>query len=267
MRPRPICVAHISDLHITAAPDAPGLTRPPSLTRPDAVSRARALMADLQHFPGLGLVVITGDNVNDARADEYAVLADVLSGLTVPYLIVPGNHDDRAHLRALCPDRPYADAQLLHHVWQKDDLRVIALDTLVPGTSAGALLAPQLDWLELQLARPFEGHTLIALHHPPCAAAMGRLDGAILNTGTDRLRNLLDALPRPATILCGHLHRPFAARFGHSLVTAATSTAFQFALALDAPDEPPTAAEPFHYNIHRLGSDGSHVIHRHFPDL
>lgn len=261
MRPNPICVAHISDLHITAAPEAPGLTRP------DAVARARALMADLSGFPGLDLVVITGDNVNDARPDEYAVLADLLAGLSVPYLIIPGNHDDRSHLRALCPDRPSADADRLHHVWQQGHVRVIALDSLSPGESAGRLLPAQLDWLEAQLNRPFDGHTLIALHHPPCAAAMGRLDGAILIQGADRLRDLLDAQARPATVLCGHLHRPFTARFGQSLVTAATSTAFQFALALEAPDEPPTAPEPYHYSIHILGTDGSHVIHRRFPDL
>ncbi|MFN3526210.1 MAG: metallophosphoesterase [Paracoccus sp. (in: a-proteobacteria)] len=254
-------LAHISDLHITATAGAPGLTRS------DTVSRAHALMADLSGFPGLDLVVITGDNVNDARADEYAVLTEVLAGLTIPYLIIPGNHDDRARLRALCPDRPYADAELLHHLWQQGNVRVIALDTLAPGKVGGALLPPQLDWLDIQLSRPFEGHTLIALHHPPCAPAMGRLDGAILTTGADRLRALVDAQPRPVTLLCGHMHRPFAALFGRALVSAATSTAFQFALALEAPDEPPTTPEPFHYNIHHLGPDGSHVIHRRFPDL
>ncbi|MFN3275568.1 MAG: metallophosphoesterase [Paracoccus sp. (in: a-proteobacteria)] len=254
-------IAHISDLHITAAPDAPGLTRP------DAVSRARALMADLSAFPGLDLVVITGDTVNDARADEYAVLADVLAALTVPFLIVPGNHDDRDLLRACVPDRRYADPDLLHHVWQQDHVRVIALDSLSPGEVGGRILPPQLDWLETQLARPFDGHTLVALHHPPCAAGMGRLDGPILIEGAGDLSDLLDAEPRPATILCGHLHRPFTARFGHSMVCAATSTAFQFALDLGAPDEPPTVPEPYHYAVHLLNADGAHVIHHRFPDL
>ncbi len=76
-------------------------------------------MADLSGFPELDLVVITGDNVNDARPEEYAVLAGVLAELTVPYVILPGNHDDRGHLRALVHDRPYADPDLLYHVWQK----------------------------------------------------------------------------------------------------------------------------------------------------
>jgi len=254
-------IAHISDLHIIATPDAPGVLRP------DTVPRARALMADLSGFPELDLVVITGDNVNDARPEEYAVLAGVLAELTVPYVILPGNHDDRGHLRALVHDRPYADPDLLYHVWQEGPARVIVLDTLWPGEIAGRLLPPQLDWLGGQLARPFDGQTLVALHHPPCAPAMGRLDGNILVEGAEALGSLLDGQPRPVMVLCGHMHRPFVAQFGRSLVSAAASTAFQFELALDAPFEPPTVTEPFHYNVHVLDADHSHVIHRRFVAL
>lgn len=254
-------IAHISDLHIIATAEAPGVVRP------DAVSRARALIADLSGFPDLDLVVITGDNVNDARPEEYAVLAGVLAELTVPYVILPGNHDDRTHLRALAHDRPYSDPDLLYHVWQQGHARVIVLDTLWPGEIGGRLLPAQLDWLSTQLAQPFDGQTLIALHHPPCAPAMGRLDGNTLVEGATALRALLDGQPHPVTLLCGHMHRPFAALFGRSFVSAVTSTAFQFALALDAPDEPPAVAEPYHYNIHVLGADRSHVIHRCFVAL
>ncbi|ODT58566.1 MULTISPECIES: metallophosphoesterase [Paracoccus] len=253
-------LAHISDLHLTAG-DAPGLVRA------DATARARALIRDLSALPGLDLVVITGDTVNDALPQEYAVLSDLLAGLSVPFVIVPGNHDDRALLRAVVPDRPYADPHLLHHVWQRGDVRVIALDSLAPAEVAGRLLDPQLDWLGEELARPFAGHTLVALHHPPCASGMGRLDGALLIQGAERLREILDAQDRPVTILCGHLHRPFTARFGRATVHAATSTAFQFVLALDAPDEPPTVTQPFHHALHLLQADGGHIVHQRFPDL
>lgn len=254
-------IAHISDLHVIATAD------PPGILRADTVTRARALMADLSAFPGLDLVVITGDNVNDERAEEYAVLADVLKGLSVPFLILPGNHDDRAHLRAMVPDRPYPDGERVYHLWQNGDVRVIVLDTLAKGEIGGRLLAPQLDWLEQTLAAPFDGHTLIALHHPPSPPAMGKLDGNVLIEGNDRLQGLLDALPRPATLLCGHMHRPFATHFGRSFVSAATSTAFQFALDIGAPEEPPTVVEPYHYSVHVLGGDGQHAIHRRFPTL
>lgn len=254
-------LAHISDLHVFAGDDAPGILCA------DAMARVRALMADLSAFPGLDLVVITGDTVNDARPEEYVVLRQVLAGLRVPFVMVPGNHDDRRQMRALVPDRDYADAERLYHVWQQGNVRVIALDTLSEGEVGGRLLPAQLGWLADVLAQPFAGHTLIALHHPPCAPRMGRLDGAILVEGQAELQALLDRQPRPVTLLCGHMHRPFEALFGRSVVCAATSTAFQFALALEAADEPPTVHAPYHCAVHLLGADGSHVIHRHFPDL
>lgn len=254
-------IAHISDLHIIATPDAPGILRN------DTVARAHALMADLSAFPELDLVVITGDNVNDARPEEYAVLAHVLKGLAVPYLLLPGNHDDRAQLRSLVSDRPYAHSSLLYHVWQHSNTRVVVLDTLAEGEIGGRLSSEQLGWLADVLGQPFDGHTLIALHHPPCKPSMGLLDHNILVEGNDDLRDLLDRQPAPITLLCGHMHRTFVAAFGQSIVSAATSTAFQFDLVLDDPEEPPTVAEPYHYAIHVLGNDGSHVVHRRFPSL
>jgi 3',5'-cyclic-AMP phosphodiesterase len=254
-------IAHISDLHIIATTD------PPGILRADTVARARALMADLSAFPGLDLVVITGDNVNDERPEEYAMLADVLAGLSVPFLILPGNHDDRAHLRATVPDRPYPDPKRLFHLWQGGDARVIVLDTLAQGEIGGRLLTPQLDWLETILAAPFDGHTLIALHHPPSPPAMGKLDRNVLIEGNGRLQALLDGLPRPATLLCGHMHRPFTTHFGRSFVSAATSTAFQFTLDIGAPGEPRTVVEPYHYSVHVLGGHGQHAIHRRFTTL
>jgi 3',5'-cyclic-AMP phosphodiesterase len=255
-------IAHISDLHIIDG------SHPQGLVRGDAVARAHALVADLSALdPAPDFVVITGDTVNDARAEEYEVLAEVLSGLGVPFMALPGNHDDRALLRAVVSGSDYPDPVLLNQHWQQGHVRIFGLDTLSPGEVGGRLNAPQLDWLEERLSAAFDGQTLIALHHPPCAPRMGRLDRAILIEGAQRLHALAERQPIPVTFLCGHMHRPFSALWGRSLVSAATSTAFQFTLAIDAPEEPPVCADPFQYAIHCLGSDGSHVIHRRFPGL
>lgn len=256
-------IAHISDLHIIAAPAG-------GLIRPDAVFRAVALMADLMACqPAIDLVVITGDNVNDGRPEEYSLLTDVLSGLTIPYVIVPGNHDTRRGFRASFPDLPYASADGLYHLWQNDDLRVFALDTLIEGETAGALDDAQLDWLEHNLAQSFAGRTLIALHHPPAPTGMGLLDRNILNGGRDRLMAVLGRCDDRVVMLCGHMHRPFTMLAANATVFAAASTAFQFALSLDDPAEPPSADEPFDYAIHIIGPAGEsgHIIHRRFPGL
>lgn len=255
-------IAHVSDLHIIAAPTGPGLVRP------DTVARARALIADLMQ-PDLRIehVVITGDNVNDARPEEYAVLRDVLSALTIPFTIIPGNHDDRAGLRASFPAQPYADPDFLWHERRIGALRLLALDSLSEGRIGGTLDTAQLDWLAARLAEPFSGQTMIALHHPPAVTGMGVLDGNILNEGADRFLALVEQSGLPLVVLCGHMHRPFTLHRDRLLVSAATSTAFQFALSLDDPAEPPASDEPFHYAIHQIAAGGHHAIHRRFPDL
>lgn len=253
-------IAHISDLHLVA--DA----GPVGLLRKDAVLRAYALIRDLNEFtPALDLVVITGDTVNDAREDEYRVLSGLLEELRIPYLLVPGNHDDRHLLRSVAPHQPYAEPDFMYHRRDLGTLRILALDTLSPGEIGGRLLSGQLDWLAHELAQPFEGQTFIAMHHPPCKPRLGRLDGPTLMEGTAQLQTLLDAQPGPVTILCGHMHRPFTAFLGRSLISAATSTAFEFALRLDANEEPPTHDAPYHYVIHALDPQGGHAMHRRTP--
>jgi 3',5'-cyclic AMP phosphodiesterase CpdA len=255
-------IAHISDLHVV------GEAGPVGLLRKDSVERARALIRDLNDFaPSLDLVVITGDNVNDARADEYEALAGLLGLLDVPFVVIPGNHDDRRLLRRVAPHQPYAHSTLLYHRRELGKVRIFALDTLSEGEIGGRLLSDQLDWLATELAQPFAGQTLVAMHHPPCKPRLGRLDGATLLEGTERLQALLDGQERPVTILCGHMHRPFTAFLGRSVISAASSIAFEFALRLDAPDEPPTQDAPFHYVIHALSEHGGHTMHRWTPTL
>lgn len=255
-------IAHISDLHITVG------ETPQGLARTDCVARARRLIADLNRKDlALDFVVITGDNVNDARPAEYAVLRDVLGALHIPFSIIPGNHDDRAALRASFPDQPWADPRFLYHEHRRDRLRLLALDSLSEGRIGGTLDAQQLSWLRDRLDEPCPGQTMVALHHPPAPTGMGVLDRNILTEGATELEGLLGGLRAPVVVLCGHMHRPFTLPRPYGLVSAAASTAFQFALDPDAPAEPGAVAEPFQYAIHHSGPDGLHVIHQHFPAL
>lgn len=254
-------IAHISDLHLVATP-------PGGLIRADAVARAQALLADIMAFrPAVDLVVITGDNVNDGRAEEYRLLADLLADLTIPFVILPGNHDERPLFRTTFPGLPYAAEDRLYYEHRQGHVRVLALDSHVPGAIHGALDAPQLDWLDQRLAEGFAGTTLVAIHHPPCTSHMGKIDGNILNIGADRLGAILGTQPRPVAVLCGHHHRPITALWQGSIIFAAPSTAFQFALSLEAPSEPDGIDEPFSYAIHLIDVDGAHVVHRRSPGL
>ncbi|TPW28807.1 serine/threonine protein phosphatase [Martelella alba] len=255
-------IAHISDLHISATYD------PNGLVRPDAVERARRLVADLAAFrPKIDLVVLTGDNSNDGLAADYDLLKQVLAPLEMPVLPIPGNHDARGPMRSAFPDLPYADETFLHYEWREGPVRIIALDSHVPGEVGGRLCAQRLAWLESRLSLPFEGETLVALHHPPCPTRMGVLDAATLMEGADTLAALMALNDRPVTLLCGHLHRPITCLWKGVNVRAAGSPAFMFDLSVDALNTPDVVDSPYSYAIHFIDGNGGHIIHRHEVDM
>lgn len=65
----------------------------------------------VDHLPGLDqkpdLVLLTGDLVDEGDPGEYQNAVQLLRALTIPYLILAGNHDQRANLRAAFPGHRY----------------------------------------------------------------------------------------------------------------------------------------------------------------
>ncbi len=83
-----------------------------------------------------------------------------------PFYVLPGNHDDR---RALSRhfDVPGGDGEPVQYSVDLGPLRLVVLDTTIPGEDAGALDAERLDWLDNELAVAPGQLTLVAMHHPP----------------------------------------------------------------------------------------------------
>ena len=83
-----------------------------------------------------------------------------------------GNHDERAaYARGLFDSDDDGAQDRVHEV---DGLRIVALDTSVPGYHHGELRPEQLAWLADVLATPAEHGTLLAMHHPPLPLPMLR---------------------------------------------------------------------------------------------
>ena len=79
---------------------------------------------------------------------------------------VAGNHDERPALRRTLLDLEPTE-QPVTGVWDLDGLRLVALDSTVPGWHHGDLDAAQLAWLGEVLSTPAPLGTILALHHPP----------------------------------------------------------------------------------------------------
>ncbi len=78
-------------------------------------------------------VVVTGDLADRGDPAEYAVVAGQLARIDAPLVVLPGNKDDRATMRAAF-GLPGAPADRVQGVAVCGGLRVIACDTQIPAS-------------------------------------------------------------------------------------------------------------------------------------
>jgi len=257
-------IAHISDFHVfTNAPET-------SIVRADAADAARKIVADIAAFtPKIDAIMFTGDLTDGGSHEDYALLADILAPITVPIFVVTGNHDKRAGLRAAFEDKlPFGPGPLLNYEAHFNDIRILALDTLLDGQVEGRLDPDQLAWLEEKLATPSRDLTLILMHHPAFPSTIASLDHMALQDGRDAFARLVKAHQGPLRILSGHIHRPFQALWNGVFCAVGGGPAFQHGLGLDAiASEPSIVNEPYAYFLHRILDAETVSIHTRYVEL
>jgi len=196
---------------------------------------ARTLDAIRAVHPSPAAIVITGDLTDLGEPDAYrrlrAAVEPVADELGAPIVWVAGNHDERPALRAGLLDAPPTEEPVTG-VWDLDGLRLIALDTSVPGWHHGDLDGAQLAWLESVLATPAPHGTLLAMHHPPLPSHLPLFD--ILEL---RHQDELAAVIRGSDvrgILAGHLHYSASGTFAGVPVSVSSATCYTMNVARPA---------------------------------
>ncbi len=194
--------------------------------RPDVqLARVLARIAALPTPPRF--VLHTGDLTHDSGVAGYAHLRHALAPLGLPLVATLGNHDDRMAFRRGFLKEPDGDDRRYYGVHVFDGLRVIALDSLVPGAVAGEVGREQLAWLADVLAQPAPRGTIIALHHPVALAGFSYLAAELLRDAPALAAVLA---PHPLLgVLAGHCHAPSVTAFAGTTVVTAPSVACQFA--------------------------------------
>ncbi|KVQ65941.1 metallophosphatase [Burkholderia ubonensis] len=255
-------LAQISDLHIKR----PGQLAYQRVDTAAALARCIARLNALEPRPDA--VLVTGDLVDFGRDDEYAQLRDLLAPLEIPYYLMVGNHDDRAALRRAFADRPeWQDGEFVQYAFDVGAVRVLALDSQVPGASAGDLCDARLAWLAAQLDAARDRPVIVALHHPPFASGIGHMDALRLApAAAAKLDALLRGHPNVERVLCGHVHRTMFARFGGTIASAVPAPAHQ--VAFDLRDNAPSAfrLEPPAFAVHRHTPDAGVITHHVYVD-
>ena len=172
-------------------------------------------------------LVFTGDLADRGQPDAYRKLRGLVeplaAALDAEIVWAMGNHDDRATLREeLLDEAPLgAPIDAVHAV---GGLRIVSLDTSVPGHHHGEVTDDQLAWLADELATPSPFGTVLALHHPPVPSVF---DMAVLVELRDQagLAEVLRGTDVRA-ILGGHLHYSTSATFAGIPVSVASSTCY-----------------------------------------
>ncbi|KVL34809.1 metallophosphatase [Burkholderia territorii] len=255
-------LAQISDLHIK---------RPGQLAyrRVDTAAALARCIAKLNALvPRPDAVLVTGDLTDFGHDDEYRHLRDLLAPLEIPYYLMVGNHDDRAGLRRAFADRAeLQDGEFVQYALDVGAVRVLALDSQVPGASSGDLCDARLAWLAAQLDAARDRPVIVALHHPPFASGIGHMDALRLApAAAAKLDALLRGHPNVERVLCGHVHRTMFTRFGGTLASAVPAPAHQVAFDL-RPDAPSAfRLEPPAFAVHVHTPEAGVVSHHVYVD-
>jgi 3',5'-cyclic AMP phosphodiesterase CpdA len=214
-------IVQISDTHITAGGDLH-----------DTVDSLDNLAEILTAIEAAGeppaLLLFTGDLADKGEPDAYrrfrTTVEPFAARMGVPALYVPGNHDERSAFRKHLLDWEDGDGDL-DQVVVVDGLRVVALDSSVPGEPHGELGEDQLAWLARELETPAERGTILAIHHPPILSPSAFLNTLILRD-PERLGEVV-AGSDVLMIVAGHAHHASAGIFAGIPVWVATASAYQ----------------------------------------
>jgi len=206
-------------------------------------------------------IVFTGDLTDLGEPEAYRALREavepVAERLGAPVVWVAGNHDERPALRTELLGLNGGQDPVVS-VTDLGGLRLIALDTTVPGWHHGDLDSDQLDWLRGILSEPAPLGTVLAMHHPPLPSHVplfdilelrdqGRLAAAI--AGSD-----------VRAILAGHLHYSTSGTFAGVPVSVAAATCYTMNLARPAAEvNGMDAGQSFHL-VHVYDSTITHAV-------
>ena len=216
-------ILQLSDLHITAGGGK-------------AFRQAESL-TDLRHTidyilsAGIApeLAVVTGDVSSDGSLDSYRLAKEQLSRLPCPVLLVPGNHDEK-------PEMAEVFGSTCHTALSGEGgrcvdlhgVRLLLLDSALPGAHSGGVSEESLQWLKEHLPDDPAVVVLVFLHHFPFSSGYTKMDKRFRSA--DALLSLLQGRQN-VQVCSGHLHAGMFTRRGD--VNLMTCPPVSMLMALD----------------------------------
>ncbi len=223
----PYRILHLSDTHVTASGfDADGV---------NALASLDWVLFDCRRLEDLDLVIVSGDIADDGSEEGCRLVRERVGKFAeergIPHIYTTGNHDRRpAFSKALGSGHLQADGadigriltgcgEEVAAVSEVAGLRVVTLDSLVPGRVHGVISQAQLDALAEVLTTPAPSGTVVAFHHPPMhvPTAPWMVEAGLHNR--DAVSSVIEGSDVVA-VLCGHFHLQLAGQLGGVAVWA-----------------------------------------------
>jgi Icc protein len=235
-------IAQISDIHAKAGGKSLG-----------ALDRALEWLAVAQP----DALIISGDVANPPWTDEYTLVAGALADVKCPILMVPGNKDDRAQMRAAFPKVGWADAGPLNISRLVGEVRLVGLDVQVPGEGYGDV-TPVLDWLRDQLSGGEP--VLLFMHQHPFRTGFARVDKNLCRGGGGLEDAIFAGSARVLLLTAGHGHRTVFTQFAGVPAMMCPSLTKANVLEFGDDSAPLTDAPAFALHLVEDGRVMSHVV-------
>ncbi len=176
-------------------------------------------------------VIFTGDLADRGEPEAYLRLRELIEPLGeqlgAKIVWTMGNHDEREPFYEILW-RETPSIEPFDRVMMLGDLRLIILDSSVPGYHHGQLSSSQIGWLEDQLATPARHGTLLALHHPPIPTPI-ELMGLIELEDQASLAGVIRNTDVRA-IMAGHLHYSTFSTFAGVPVSVSAASCYNIDL-------------------------------------
>jgi 3',5'-cyclic-AMP phosphodiesterase len=242
-------IAQISDPHIDL--DVPE----------NEVALQQAITHLLQLPARPDVVLITGDCVNNGHVAEYERFQTLLGPLKMPVYVVPGNHDHRIHLQQVFGTQGAKSLRgFVQYVVDDYPVRLIALDTTIPGYDNGFLCGERLKWLDEHLGEAQQRPTLLFMHHPPFATGLKVTDAMGLKNA-DALGAIVARYQHIECIAAGHVHSMMMRRFCSTLAVICPPTNYAMVFDFSQPDKLAFVKQPPAYLLHIWHEDTGLVTH------
>lgn len=222
-------ILHLTDLHLLSDPDERLHGIPTRELLKEVLAQIHDSGETVDHL------VVTGDHAHDELTETYDDVREILRPWLDRLWQVPGNHDDRATLRSVFPDRIAGEAaDRIDFSFRAGGWLCLGVDTQVTGEVHGRIDRDRVGWIRRQVDNHRPQGAVLFMHHPPVTLGCAWLDRIGLE-GKELLQDLFVEDPRIRLVCSGHVHHESSHRVGAADVVTTPSTGLQFSAVSDEP--------------------------------